>query len=280
MRRGTAGSDDGSRGAARVDRARTRPEGGRMVRSQRARGALARGARTRCHRGTRGEPGSRNSASTSSSRGRRAHVDVPLEADQEDFLVLAGQALLIVEGERPCGSGTVHRPAGTTHDRRRGDRTTVVLAVGAREHQTGADWGDCRSTKLRSATTRASRTRRTTRNKLMRRSRGASAARIARAGYRLRRPPSAACSRPRVHRVDGPLWRRRRGRGRQGWQRRRGQVAAPTAAAVATVPAAGWQRKLLAAEVVAEAPAARVVAEVPVAKVAAELWRRRRRGRR
>lgn len=66
------------------------------------------------------------------------------EADQEDFLVLAGEALLIVEGdERPlrqwdlahCPSGTKHVIVGA------GDAACVVLAVGARDRSTGPDWG-------------------------------------------------------------------------------------------------------------------------------------------
>jgi uncharacterized cupin superfamily protein len=65
------------------------------------------------------------------------------EADAEDFLVLSGEAILIVEGqERPlrqwdfahCPPGTGHMIVGA------GEGTCVVLAVGAREHQTG-DWG-------------------------------------------------------------------------------------------------------------------------------------------
>src|SRR5437879_5558345 len=66
------------------------------------------------------------------------------EADQEDFLVLAGEALLIVEGEeRPLRQWDfVHCPAGTKHVVvGAGDAPCAVLAVGAREHQAGADWG-------------------------------------------------------------------------------------------------------------------------------------------
>ena len=66
------------------------------------------------------------------------------EADQEDFLVLAGEALLIVEGqERPLRQWDfVHCPAGTKHIIvGAGDAPSAVLAVGAREHQAGADWG-------------------------------------------------------------------------------------------------------------------------------------------
>ena len=66
------------------------------------------------------------------------------EADQEDFLVLSGDAVLIVEGEeRPlrqwdfvhCRRGASHTIVGA------GTGPCVVLAVGAREHQDGDDWG-------------------------------------------------------------------------------------------------------------------------------------------
>ena len=66
------------------------------------------------------------------------------EVDQEDFLVLAGEALLIVEGEeRPlrqwdfvhCASRTKHTILGA------GEGPCIVLAVGARQHQEGPDWG-------------------------------------------------------------------------------------------------------------------------------------------
>jgi uncharacterized cupin superfamily protein len=66
------------------------------------------------------------------------------EADQEDFLVLAGEALLIVEGEeRPLRQwDLVHCPAGTKHVIvGTGDVPCVVLAVGARDRSTGPDWG-------------------------------------------------------------------------------------------------------------------------------------------
>jgi uncharacterized cupin superfamily protein len=65
------------------------------------------------------------------------------EADQEDFLVLSGEALLIVEGQERqlrqwdfvhCPPETEHMIVGA------GEDACVVLAVGAREHQTG-DWG-------------------------------------------------------------------------------------------------------------------------------------------
>ena len=66
------------------------------------------------------------------------------EADQEDFLVLAGEALLIVEGEeRPLRQWDfVHCPPRTKHVIvGAGDAPCVVLAVGARDHSTGPDWG-------------------------------------------------------------------------------------------------------------------------------------------
>jgi uncharacterized cupin superfamily protein len=66
------------------------------------------------------------------------------EADQEDFLVLSGEALLIVEGqERPLRQWDfVHCPVGTKHIIvGAGDTPCAVLAIGAREHQAGADWG-------------------------------------------------------------------------------------------------------------------------------------------
>jgi uncharacterized cupin superfamily protein len=59
------------------------------------------------------------------------------EADQEDFLVISGEALLIVEGEeRPLRQWDfVHCPPGTRHMIvGAGEGRCVVLAVGAREH--------------------------------------------------------------------------------------------------------------------------------------------------
>ncbi len=66
------------------------------------------------------------------------------EADQEDFLVVSGEALLIVEGEeRPLRQWDfVHCPPGTKHTiLGAGDGPCIVVAVGAREHQDGPDWG-------------------------------------------------------------------------------------------------------------------------------------------
>ena len=66
------------------------------------------------------------------------------EADQEDFLVLSGEALLIIEGEeRPLHPWDfVHCPPETKHIIiGAGDVPCLVLAVGAREHQGAPGWG-------------------------------------------------------------------------------------------------------------------------------------------
>ncbi len=66
------------------------------------------------------------------------------EADQEDFLVVHGEALLIAEGqERPLRKWDfVHCPAGMNHVLvGAGDGPCVVVAAGAREHQDSEGWG-------------------------------------------------------------------------------------------------------------------------------------------
>jgi uncharacterized cupin superfamily protein len=66
------------------------------------------------------------------------------EADQEDFLVISGEALLIIEGEeRPLRAWDfVHCPPRTDHMIvGAGEGRCVVLAVGSREHQGGSGWG-------------------------------------------------------------------------------------------------------------------------------------------
>ena len=66
------------------------------------------------------------------------------ENDQEDFLVLAGEALAIVEGEeRPLRRWDfLHCPAGTNHTiLGAGEAPCLVLSVGARDRSTGPDWG-------------------------------------------------------------------------------------------------------------------------------------------
>jgi uncharacterized cupin superfamily protein len=66
------------------------------------------------------------------------------EADQEDFLVLSGEALLIVEEEeRPLRQWDVfHCPPDVPHTIvGAGSGPAAILAIGAREHQAGPGWG-------------------------------------------------------------------------------------------------------------------------------------------
>ncbi|HEU5243494.1 MAG TPA: cupin domain-containing protein [Gaiellaceae bacterium] len=66
------------------------------------------------------------------------------EADQEGFLVLSGEALLIVEGEeRPLGPWDYfHCPPNVSHTIvGAGSGPTAIVAIGAREQQDGPGWG-------------------------------------------------------------------------------------------------------------------------------------------
>ena len=66
------------------------------------------------------------------------------EADQEDFLVVSGEALLLVEGEERALRtwDFVHCPAETKHIiLGAGAGPCVVVAVGSRAHAGGPDWG-------------------------------------------------------------------------------------------------------------------------------------------
>jgi uncharacterized cupin superfamily protein len=66
------------------------------------------------------------------------------EADQEDFLVLSGEALLIVDDEeRPLKQWDFfHCPPNVSHTIvGAGSGPAAILAVGAREHQRGESWG-------------------------------------------------------------------------------------------------------------------------------------------
>jgi uncharacterized cupin superfamily protein len=65
------------------------------------------------------------------------------ETDQEDFLILAGDAILIVEGqERPLRQWDfAHTPSGAAHTIVAGENGCVVLAVGSRENQARGPWG-------------------------------------------------------------------------------------------------------------------------------------------
>ena len=66
------------------------------------------------------------------------------EEDEEDFLVLAGEAILVVEGEeRPLRAWDfVHCPPGTKHVIvGAGDSRCLLVAVGARDKSVGENWG-------------------------------------------------------------------------------------------------------------------------------------------
>ena len=87
------------------------------------------------------------------------------EADQEDFLVLSGEGVLVIEGERRelRQWDFVHCPAETNHVIvAAGDAPLVVLAVGARVDSIGPTGVDMRWTRRRLASERASRRRRPT----------------------------------------------------------------------------------------------------------------------
>ena len=66
------------------------------------------------------------------------------EADQEDFFVISGEGLLLVEGQerRLRAWDFVHCPPETKHIIvGAGDGPCVVLALGARQNQAGPRWG-------------------------------------------------------------------------------------------------------------------------------------------
>ncbi len=65
------------------------------------------------------------------------------EADQEGFLVLSGDALLIVEGEeRPLRQWDfVHSPPGTKHVLVGAGNGCTILAMGSRAHMGTEGWG-------------------------------------------------------------------------------------------------------------------------------------------
>ena len=67
------------------------------------------------------------------------------EADQEDFLILAGEALLLIEGEERllrqwdfvhCPPDTEHMIVGA------GEGPCTLVAIGAREHMSSTEWGE------------------------------------------------------------------------------------------------------------------------------------------
>jgi mannose-6-phosphate isomerase-like protein (cupin superfamily) len=118
------------------------------------------------------------------------------ETDQEDFLVLAGEALFIIEGEeKPLRQWDfVHCPPGTRHVIvGAGEGLCVVFAVGALENHTvgsrvkgtlegRATGAHTPSTRPRFAMVLASRRRRTTRTSRTRGFRSANRRRTATAG--------------------------------------------------------------------------------------------------
>ncbi|HLY95384.1 MAG TPA: cupin domain-containing protein [Gaiellaceae bacterium] len=66
------------------------------------------------------------------------------EADQEDYLVLSGEALLICDDEERHLKqwDFVHTPPDVPHVLvGAGDGPCVIVAIGAREHQDGEGWG-------------------------------------------------------------------------------------------------------------------------------------------
>lgn len=66
------------------------------------------------------------------------------ETDAEEFLVLSGEALLLVEGQERALRrwDFVHCPAGASHTIvGAGEAPCLVLAVGARDKSTGPEWG-------------------------------------------------------------------------------------------------------------------------------------------
>ena len=121
------------------------PKGDGWFALNRARRAGARRQDAVRSRNSRVSRSSRSSASTSSSSGQASPCRCTTGGRPGGLpRACVGQALLIVEGEErplrqwdralPRGDKAHDRPAPVT------DRLTV-LAVGAREHQTGADWG-------------------------------------------------------------------------------------------------------------------------------------------
>jgi quercetin dioxygenase-like cupin family protein len=68
------------------------------------------------------------------------------EADQEDFLVVAGEALLVVDGEQRALRtwDFFHCPPAVEHTILGADDGCVVVAVGVRDHAGSDDWGGYR----------------------------------------------------------------------------------------------------------------------------------------
>ena len=92
------------------------------------------------------------------------------EADQEDFLVLSGEAILVIEGRerRLRAWDFVHCPPGANHTIVGGGTAPcLVLAVGARDHPAVPTGAHTPWTRPRSATAPASSARRRSRARRM-----------------------------------------------------------------------------------------------------------------
>jgi hypothetical protein len=127
------------------------------------------------------------------------------ETEQEDFLVLSGEALLIVEGEeRPLKQWDfVHCPPETRHVFvGAGDGACVILAASSRQFQASGPWGFYRSTRPPGATTPVPRRRRRTATSPMHASRPRTRSAIATACYRLVNERSLNSTQDRL----GPPW--------------------------------------------------------------------------
>ena len=115
-----------------------------VVRGQRPRGALAGGGgpitgqRLRWRAPVRARSGCKLTVIEPGEPMTRYHR----EAGQEDFLVLSGEAVLVIEDRSGrCGPGTsLHCPPGAGHAIiGAGSGPCVVLAIGSREHRDGPD---------------------------------------------------------------------------------------------------------------------------------------------
>jgi hypothetical protein len=107
----------------------------RMVCPQRSRCPLVPRAGSFCGVRVRGRDAVRTAGhQPQRARARQAMSQYHWESDQEDFLVLAGQALLIIDGqERPLRAwDLIHCPAGVSH---------VILGAGNNSLRRDGRWG-------------------------------------------------------------------------------------------------------------------------------------------
>src|SRR5207237_870822 len=146
-----AEADRGARGRARADRGRPRTGERRLVRDERARRALVSSPRTRREPAVDGSD-EFEAETYFPMLGMSIQVLPPgepnsvyhWETEQEDFLVLAGEGILIVEGqERPVRQWDfVHCPPETRHAFvGAGNGPCVILAASSRQFQKDGPWG-------------------------------------------------------------------------------------------------------------------------------------------